>query len=125
PYDLNFNKRSVAHSMMLVREPNEPLWFRTKTNDGGTRFSQQFPRTVDEVLNDSWYHTGEIRASAFGPDPIRPSYSFFNVDLTAVYSAKVRAYSKSFLCLNLNRKDVPAAILLLVELETNRVDFEL
>lgn len=124
PYDFNFNKRSVAHSMMLVRDPNEPLLFRTKTNDGGTRFSQRFPRTVDEVLNDSWYHTGEIRASAFGPDPIRPSYSFFNVDLTAAYSAKVRAYSKSFLFLNLNRKDVPAAIILLDELETNSVDFE-
>lgn len=124
PYDFNFNKRSVAHSMMLVRDPNEPLLFRTKTNDGGTRFSQRFPRTVDEVLHDSWYHTGEVRASAFGPDPIRPSYSFFNVDLTAAYSAKVKSYGKSFLFLNLNRKDVPAAIILLDELETNSVDFE-
>lgn len=124
PYDFNFNKRSVAHSMMLVRDPNEPLLFRTKTNDGGTRFSQRFPRTVDEVLHDSWYHTGEVRASAFGPDPIRPSYSFFNVDLTAAYSAKVKSYGKSFLFLNLNRKDVPAAIILLDELETSRAEFE-
>jgi len=124
PYDFNFNKRSVAHSMLLVRDPAEPLLFRTKTNDGGTRFSQRFPRTVDEVLNDSWYHTGEIRASAFGADPIQPSYSYFNVDLTAAYTAKVKAYAKSFLFLNLKRKDVPALVVLLDELETNDKRFQ-
>ncbi|WP_293897754.1 hypothetical protein [Sphingobacterium sp. UBA5670] len=124
PYDFNFNKRSVAHSMLLVRDPAEPLLFRTKTNDGGTRFSQRFPRTVEEVLSDSWYHTGEIRASAFGKDPIQPSYSYYNMDLTAAYTAKVKSYAKSFLFLNLKRKDVPAVIVLLDELETNDKKFE-
>lgn len=124
PYDFNFNKRSVAHSMLLVRDPAEPLLFRTKTNDGGARFSQRFPRSVQEVLGDSWFHTGEIRASAFGPDPIRPAYSYFNVDLTAAYSAKVKSYVKSFLFLNLNRKDVPAAIVLLDELKSNDSGFQ-
>ncbi|WP_293945881.1 MULTISPECIES: hypothetical protein [unclassified Sphingobacterium] len=124
PYDFNFNKRSAAHSMLLVRDPAEPLLFRTKTNDGGTRFSQRFPRTVAEVLGDSWYHTGEIRASAFGADPIQPAYSYFNVDLTAAYSSKVKSYAKSFLFLNLKRKDVPAAIVLLDELKTNNSEFQ-
>ncbi|MNI22763.1 Heparin and heparin-sulfate lyase precursor [compost metagenome] len=124
PYDFNFNKRSAAHSMLLVRDPAEPLLFRTKTNDGGTRFSQRFPRTVAEVLGDSWYHTGEIRASAFGPDPIQPAYSYFNADLTAAYSSKVKSYAKSFLFLNLKRKDVPAAIVLLDELKTNNSEFQ-
>ncbi len=124
PYDFNFNKRSVAHSMLLVRDPAEPLLFRTKTNDGGTRFSQRFPRTVEEVLSDSWYHTGEIRASAFGKDPIQPNYSYYNMDLTAAYTAKVKSYAKSFLFLNLKRKDVPAVIVLLDELETNDKKFE-
>ncbi|MDR2284057.1 MAG: hypothetical protein LBE37_12655 [Sphingobacterium sp.] len=124
PYDFNFNKRSVSHSMLLVRDPNEPLLFRTKTNDGGTRFSQRFPKTKEEVLSDSWYHTGEIRASATGRDAIKPSYSYFNVDLTAAYSAKVKSYARSFLFLNMDRTDVPAVIVLLDELETNNADFE-
>lgn len=124
PYDFNFNKRSVAHSMLLVRDPAEPLLFRTKTNDGGARFSQRFPRTVEEVLNDAWYHTGAIRASAFGHDPIQPNYSYFNMDLTAAYAAKVKSYAKSFLFLNLKRKDVPAVIVLLDELETSNKKFE-
>lgn len=124
PYDFNFNKRSVAHSMMLVRDINEPLLFRAKTNDGGSRFSQRFPKTKEEVLYDSWFHTGQIRASATGGGSIKPSYSYFNTDLTAAYAAKVKSYARSFLFLNLYRKDVPAAIVLLDELETNKAEFE-
>ncbi|SOD14816.1 hypothetical protein [Pedobacter xixiisoli] len=113
PYDFNFNKRSVAHSMMLIRDPKEPLLFRTKTNDGGTRFSQRFPRNVTEVLGDAWFQTGFVRSSAIGTDPIRPSYSYFNVDITNAYSEKVEAYTKSMLFLNLKRDDVPAVMVLL------------
>src|SRR5690606_5932959 len=45
PYDFNFNKRSISHSMMLAKDPNEPLRSRSTENDGGTRFSQRFPST--------------------------------------------------------------------------------
>jgi len=124
PYDFNFNKRSISHSMMLLKDPKEPLLFRTKTNDGGTRFSQRFPKTVEEVLNDSWYHTGEVLAASFGPDPIKPIFSYYHMDLTAAYSAKVKSYAKNFLFLNLNRRDVPAAIIILDELESNNPAFE-
>ncbi|WP_256012131.1 hypothetical protein [Desertivirga xinjiangensis] len=113
PYDFNFNKRSISHSMVLVRDPAEPLLFRTKTNDGGTRFSQRFPRAVKEVLTDNWFQTGYVRASATGSDLLRPSFSYFNVDLTAAYSEKVTAYTKSMLFLNLKRDDVPAVVVLL------------
>ncbi|MBO9591564.1 MAG: DUF4962 domain-containing protein [Niabella sp.] len=115
PYDFNFNKRSVAHSMLLVRDPAEPLLFRTKTNDGGTRFSQRFPRTVAEVLNDSWFHTGFVRSCDYGPDPVAPAYSYFNADLTAAYTSKLEQYSRSFLFLDMKRPDVPAVIILLDE----------
>lgn len=124
PYDFNFNKRSIAHSMMLVRDPQEPLLFRTKTNDGGTRFSQRFPRTVKEVLTDTWFQTGFVRASAAGTDPLRPSFSYFNVDITAAYSEKVEAYTKSMLFLNLNRDDVPAILVLLDHIVSHRADMK-
>lgn len=120
PYDFNFNKRSIAHSMVLVRDPQEPLLFRTKTNDGGTRFNQRFPRTVKEVLTDSWFQTGFVRASSTGSDPLRPSFSYFNVDITAAYSEKVKAYTKSMLFLNLGRDDVPAVVVLLDRIVSHR-----
>src|SRR5690606_23508273 len=88
------------------------------------RFSQRFPKTVDEVLQDSWYHTGTVLASTYGPDPVQPSYSYFAADLTAAYSAKVSAYKKSFLFLDLKRKDVPAAIILMDEVEASDPNFE-
>ncbi|GGH30247.1 hypothetical protein FAZ19_21430 [Sphingobacterium alkalisoli] len=124
PYDFNFNKRSVSHSMMLLRDPREPLLFRTKTNDGGTRFSQRFPKTVYEVLNDPWFHTGFVRSSTYGPDALKPKFSYFNVDLSAAYSAKVSAYSKSFLFVNTGLEDVPAFIVLWDDLLAQDSGFE-
>ncbi|WP_202111234.1 hypothetical protein [Sphingobacteruim zhuxiongii] len=124
PYDFNFNKRSISHSMMLLRDPSEPLLFRTKTNDGGTRFSQRFPKTKAEVLGDSWFQTGKTLASAFGPDPIRPSFSYYSMDLTAAYTSKVQSYAKNFLFLNLEREDVPAAIFVIDEMKAANKDFE-
>lgn len=123
-YDFNFNKRSVAHSMMLVRDPKEPLLFRTKTNDGGTRFSQRFPRTVNEVLTDNWFKTGFVRSSSADPSNVSPSYSYFNVDITAAYSEKVEAYTKSMLFLNLKRDDVPAIVVLLDHIVSQRPDLK-
>ncbi|MFN0254380.1 hypothetical protein [Pedobacter ureilyticus] len=124
PYDFNFNKRSVAHSMMLVRDPKEPLLFRTKTNDGGTRFSQRFPRTVKEVLNDAWFQTGFVRSSTVGSDPLKPSFSYFNVDITNAYSEKVEDYTKSMLFLNLKRTDVPAVMILLDRIVSKTADMK-
>lgn len=112
PYDFNFNKRSVSHSMMLAVDPNEKLLFRTKTNDGGTRFSQRFPKTPEETRTDPWFNVGFVRSSATGPKVNRPSYSYYNMDLTAAYSSKMSGYSRGFLFLNLEREDVPAAIIL-------------
>ncbi|MFN0292588.1 hypothetical protein [Pedobacter helvus] len=124
PYDFNFNKRSISHSMMLVRDPKEPLLFRTKTNDGGTRFSQRFPRTVKEVLSDSWFQTGFVRSSALGSDPLKPSFSYFNIDVTNAYSEKVEAYTKSMLFLNLKRADVPAVMVLLDRVVSKSADMK-
>ncbi|SEO08409.1 heparin/heparan-sulfate lyase [bacterium A37T11] len=118
PYDFNFNKRSVAHSMLLVRDPGEPLNFRTKTNDGGTRFSQRFPLTPTEAKTDPWFHTGYVRSSDFGPDSLKPLYSYYNANLTAAYTAKVKDYTKSFLFINTGKKDRPALIYLWDQVES-------
>jgi heparin/heparan-sulfate lyase len=124
PYDFNFNKRSVSHSMMLAVDPNEKLLFRTKTNDGGTRFSQRFPKTAYETQTDPWFNVGYVRSSAVGDYAQRPSFSYFNVDLTAAYSAKMSAYSRGFLFLNLGRKDVPAIIILTDEMRVQDPGFK-
>ncbi|KKX52130.1 hypothetical protein [Sphingobacterium sp. IITKGP-BTPF85] len=112
PYDFNFNKRSVSHSMMMAVDPNEKLLFRTKTNDGGTRFSQRFPKTPEETQKDPWFNVGFVRSAALGDVAKKIGFSYYNMDLTAAYTAKMTSYSRGFLFLNLERKDVPAAIIL-------------
>ena len=49
--------------------------------------------------------------SGFGPSRVRPVYGAFSVDLAAAYSAKVRSYVRSFVFLNLENRDNPAALI--------------
>lgn len=118
PYDLNFNKRSVSHSMMLAMDPDEKLLFRTKVRDGGTRFNQRFPQTPHETVSDPWFDNGKVLSADFGPSRQHPAFSYFKADLTGAYTAKMSSYTRSFCFLNLGREDVPAVIILLDDMTT-------
>ncbi len=111
-YDFNFNKRSVAHSMMLVKDPDEEIPFNADFNDGGTRFNQRFPVTPQETKSDPWLYNGKVLSADFGPSEQKPLFSFFKVDLAGAYSAKIDKYTRSFCFLNLGRDDIPAAIIM-------------
>lgn len=124
PYDFNFNKRSVSHSMMLVRDPKEPLRFRTEANDGGTRFSQLFPRTAEETKTDPWFNTGTVKSSTFGPDPKKPMYSYFQVDLTAAYTSKVSDYTRNFAFINMDNDSIPAVVIMADHIRSAAADFK-
>ncbi|WP_211093058.1 hypothetical protein [Chitinophaga polysaccharea] len=124
PYDFNFNKRSISHSMMLARDPAEPLLFRTEANDGGSRFSQRFPVTPRETITDPWFDYGTVQSSDYGPSAQTPSYSYFKADLTAAYTSKMSSYTRGFCFLNLGRTDVPAAIILTDDMTTSSPAFK-
>ncbi|HBL75718.1 MAG: hypothetical protein A2W90_17400 [Bacteroidetes bacterium GWF2_42_66] len=123
-YDFNFNKRSVAHSMMLVNDPEEKVQFKATVNDGGTRFNQRFPETPQETMDDPWFYNGKVLSADFGPSKQKPLYSFFKVDLAGAYSNKISRYTRSLCFLNLKRDDVPAAIILTDDMLTTRPDFK-
>ena len=112
PYDLDFNKRSIAHSTMLVRDPKEQLLFRTKERDGGSRFSQRFSLTPEETIADPWYNYGAVVSTDFGPNKLKPAYSYFKADLTAAYTNKIDRFTREFCFFDLERSDVPAVIIL-------------
>ena len=124
PYDFNFYKRSVAHSMMLVKDPDEKLEHRTTINDGGSRFNQRTPRTPHETKIDPWFDYGTVLSSDFEANTQKPSYSYFKADLTAAYYSKVSNYTRSFCFLNLNREDIPAAVIVADDLITSKDSFE-
>ena len=111
PYDMNFNKRSVAHSMVLVRDPEEKF-LNTESNDGGTRLNQRHPDSPQIAHTDSWFHNGTVVSSDFGPADMYPEFSYFSVDLTSAYSSKLEAYTRQFCFINLGLDSIPAAIIL-------------
>jgi len=123
PYDFEFNKRSISHSMMLLYDPDEELRFRTHYRDGGSRFSQRFPRTPEEARTDPWFDYGSVISADFGPSLLHPAYSYFDADLTAAYSEKMIDYRRSFCFLNLGREDVPAVVILADDMESAKPDF--
>ncbi|MBB4034944.1 heparin/heparan-sulfate lyase [Dysgonomonas hofstadii] len=124
PYDFNFYKRSVAHNTILVKDPDEKLAHRTNINDGGSRFNQRNPKTPEEAMNDPWFDYGTVISADFEANTLKPSYSYFKADLTAAYYSKTSNYTRSFCFLNLNREDIPAAIILADDLITSKNDFE-
>lgn len=123
PYDMGFNKRSIAHSMMLVVDPSEKI-LRDHANDGGTRLNQRAPSSPKQVQEDPWFHNGTVVSADFGPSPLKPEFSYFSVELASAYTDKVSNYNRSFMFLNLDNKNVPAAIILNDNITAKRPTFK-
>lgn len=111
PYDFNFNKRSISHNTILVKDPNEPLAKGTLINDGGSRFVQRTPISPEQVQADPEFAYGKVKSVYFAPDNNDPCFSYFKADLSSAYSDKIKEYSRSYCFLNLKRQDIPAAII--------------
>lgn len=123
PYDSNFCKRSISHSMMLVVDPNEKF-VGTTSNDGGTRNVRSCPRTPEQAVNDPTFANGKKISSSFGPVPQRPLFSYFSVDLKSAYSDKIREYVRTFCFLNLNNQQTPAALIVLDTITAAKPEFK-
>ena len=107
PYDLNFAKRSIAQSMMLVRDPGEKIGY-LPANDGGTRMNLNHPNTPEETKKK--FRAGEKLYCTFGPSTKRPYYSSYAMDLTGAYSKKIQKYIRSFHFFNMADEKIPAVI---------------
>lgn len=122
PYDSNFCKRSVSHSMMLIVDPEET--FRgASSNDGGTRNVRTCPQTPEQARTDPLFANGAVLSSDFGPSRQRPFYSLFAVDLKSAYSAKIREFVRTFCFLNLDSPRTPAALIVLDLVTAARPEF--
>lgn len=123
PYDMNFNKRSIAHSMMLAVDPSEKF-LTSEANDGGTRFVQKHPVSPEDVKNNPMFNNGKVLSASFGPSKLKPFFSYFSVDLKKAYSDKITAYNRSMMFLNLDREDIPAALILTDDMSTAKPEFK-
>jgi heparin/heparan-sulfate lyase len=118
PYDVNFNKRSVAHSMMLAFDPDEKE-SKTRINDGGEKFVSPSPRNMQTVKSDPRYANGTIISRSFGPSPQESEFTYFSVNLTSAYGPKLENYVRTFCFLNLRDAHTPAALIVLDNMVTS------
>ena len=86
PYDTNFNKRSIAHNMMLAFDPDEQFLGGKLLNDGGARYRNACPLTPEMAKSDPLYANGTILSADFGPSRQKPSFGYFSVNLTSAFS---------------------------------------
>jgi heparin/heparan-sulfate lyase len=112
PYDNNFCKRSVAHSMLLVVDPEEKFP-GTTSNDGGTRYNRTCPLTAEDAVKNPAFANGQKLSASVGPVPQRPFFSYFAVNLKSAYSEKIKEYVRTFCFLNLGNEQTPAALIVL------------
>ncbi len=122
PYDMNFGKRSIAQNMVLVVDPAE-RFLSTKANDGGSRFLQSHPRTLEQAVKNPQFDYGRVIACSHGPTYAAPAFSYFSADLRAAYSAKMTGYVRQFCVLNLGRPGNPAAIIVRDDVEAAKPEF--
>ncbi len=123
PYDMNFNKRSIAKSMMLVRDPNE-VFLNMAGNDGGSRFLQRHPTSPEMAQSDPTYHYGKKLSCSFGPSPMRPLFSYYAADLTEAYSEKIKHFTRRFCFFNLGDAQTPALIVIADDVEAADSSFK-
>ncbi len=123
PYDLGFNKRSIAHNVMLVYDPAEKI-LHGKTNDGGQRFIQRHPVNAEMLEKDAYFNYGSTLSADFGPDSVRPYYTYLKSDLKAAYTDKISYYTRTFCFLNLDNTATPAALIVLDRMTTAKPEFK-
>lgn len=123
PYDYGYNKRSIAHNVMLAYQPGE-RFAGSPFNDGGQRLIVNSPGSLRQLLSDRQYRVGSPVAADFGPDEVRPFYSYFKANLAAAYSSdKVKEYTRTFCFLNLAGAGEPAALITVDRMKTAKASY--
>lgn len=111
---LNYYQRTIAHNSMLIYDPREKFFFHETeiANDGGQQYRNKGlePKNLDYLLANG-YKTGEVLAHDLGPDTSKPEYSYLKGELAEAYNGKVKSFKRSFVFLNLNNSEVPAALI--------------
>ena len=110
PYDLNFAKRSVARSSLLVYDPAEKYSIKNVYNDGGARFVAHSPAALEALTGKDEHQYGTELSHSFIPDAQKPVFSIYSANLKGAYSDKVQELVRTFAFIDLGEKDQPAAV---------------
>ncbi len=132
-YDRKFNKRSIAHSMMLVVDPTEYTSKecvddpRKCIRDGGQKKALRKPPKSEKEIKDNLqkYKRGEVISESTAPENVfAPDFSYYALDLASAYSKKISTYRKKSVFINLKDKDIPAVLIMLDTIQTSDETFK-
>jgi len=124
----NYQIRSVAHNVMLVDDPDET--YGNYAPDGGQRTVRNFGSiyndlsTVEESLATGECITAKDTYTYSGPDTYRPEFSYISSDIDPAYSDKIDGYRRSFVFVNLDNEDFPAALIVYDNLKSKDASFK-
>jgi hypothetical protein len=123
----NYHQRSIAHNTMLINDPEEKFKWHNQSvvNDGGQPYPNEGnePKNMEE-LSSLGFKTGEVLAHAFGPDSIKPEFTYLKGELAEAYPKKVKSFKRSFVFLNLNNIEIPAALIVYDRVNSSNKDFK-
>lgn len=123
PYDMSYNKRSIAHNVMLVRDPDE-TFDKSVWNDGGQRTIPKPPDSLKSLTSDPRFRIGATLGAGFGPDRRRPFYTYLQSDLRPAYSGKVTDYVRTFCFLRFESTSTPAALIVVDRIGAAKPEFK-
>jgi hypothetical protein len=118
PFDWNFNKRSISHNTMLAYDPSET--YTKGVNDGGQHFpgdAREFAKLQTLLDNGK---SGSIISHDFGPNNVKPLYSYLRTDLAPGYGEKLQSYQRHFVTLNMDDPNRPATLLVYDRMHTTK-----
>lgn len=125
-HDYNYHKRGIAHNILTIYDPDEKMsYYGTVANDGGQRTPMGGTELtkMDDWLNDN-YVRASVTAHEYGPDPVKPQYSYLAGDITKAYSEKVDEVLRSMVFLPLEDSDHPAAFIVMDKVTSVNEDFK-
>ena len=128
PHFNQYQTKTVAHNCMLVYDPSEvnpASDLRRTINDGGQRAINNGDEIGGSGTVSEDAHVARVVGMEIDPkNPHKPAYSYLKGDLTNAYSSKVTDYKRSFMFLNLDNSEVPAAMIVFDKIDSSNASFK-
>ncbi len=122
----NYNTRSIAHNVMLVKDPDEKYLYHdvNKVNDGGQRSIWMHSGFDYDWIGGETLKMSEEDAYYIGPNEYTPEFSYIKGDLKYAYTDKVAEYERSMVFMDLFEEDYPAAFVVYDRIKSSNKSFK-
>ena len=121
---LNYYQRTIAHNTITVTDPDEEFTWQGKkvVNDGGQHWPNDGKEARTQDVINAGHRAGQVIGQGLGPDAKRPAYSYLSGNLES-YGPKVEYANRSFLFLNLEDAEHPAALVVYDRVRSAKAEF--